>query len=127
MNADEKKNLVTAKLAELVRRELVEGTTDHVEAAVRIMEGREGGVGLWEVMAPMIDSLAVRDAVEIRLRGHEGMPLTATTINDILRSVDRVLDAMVGTEPTRRPTSGSFRSTGLWGGRVVDEQRGGEG
>lgn len=133
MNADEKKALITARLAERLREAGVY-SANMPEIAQQIMDGDPPSVaeeltrtydsttlharrsGLWETIAPLIDSLAVRDVIEVRLRGHEGEPLSRSVLDEILRGVDRVLDSMSGTEPMRQPQSRVHRSTGVWGG-----------
>ncbi len=141
MKAEDKYALITSRLAERLRTcstDAFLGKSSYFDdLATIIMNGDPLSVaeeltrtydstqlhatrmaGLWETIAPMIDSLSVRDVIEVKLRGYEGMPLTTDTINEILGRVDRVLDAQSGTGPTRRPTSSrSHRSsTGVWGG-----------
>lgn len=135
MDAEQKKALITARLAERLREVGHRSVyRDVTEIARLIMDGEPTvsleltrthdstmlhpvrQIGLWETIAPTIDSLAVRDVIEVRLRGHEGEPLSRSVLDEILRGIDRVLDSMSGTEPMRLPTSRVHRSTGVWGG-----------
>lgn len=137
MTPDEKKNLATAKLGELLRHivRVDTGTLANTgywdEVARLIMDGSTSdglvsdinanvfggrGVGLWEFMAPMLLPLAAHEGVERELRRFEGMPLTGTVISEVLLELSRVIDAASTHEMPKPPRSGSFRSTGLWGG-----------
>lgn len=147
MTPQEKKDLATAKLGELLRHLVRVDTTNTLantgywdEVARLIMDGVEvttlsdaldvqanalggRGVGLWEFMAPMLLPIAAHDGVERELRRFEGMPLTGRVIDEVLLELGRVIDAASTHEIPKPPRSGSHRSTGLWGGRHEEDER----
>jgi hypothetical protein len=132
MTPDEKRALVTARLADRLREVLFgsEETKDWTDMATRVMNGspaeqvgstivRSHQPGLWEVMAPLIQSLEVRAILENKLERYQGMPLTETVVRDILEDIDRVMDTISGVVENRRPVSRSFSNSAVWGGRMA--------
>jgi len=136
VNADEKKALITARLAERLR-EVGTRHRDVTEIAQQIMDGDPPSVaeeqtrfhdgltvagintrrpGLWEVMAPLIGSVGALMGAERELRRFEGMPLTEGVIHEVLAELARVFAAASGSEETKPPRSRVHRSTGVWGG-----------
>lgn len=113
MTPDEKKHLVAAKLAQLLRSILPQlHMTD--EIATQMVE--QSG-GLWDTMAPLIDGLAVRTVVENTLTRYAGMPLGRSVIDDLMREVDTKIDALSdGHTVIARRGAAHRSSTGLWGG-----------
>lgn len=122
MTPEEKKSLVTARLAEQLRS-MVPQLGSHTDGIARdMMDGVQGKLGLWAVMAPLIESLGVRETIENTLENYEGMPLTESVVREIMTAVERVLEGSSGVESwqdRRRRDSVSRRhsSSALWGGR----------
>jgi hypothetical protein len=123
MRAEDKKSLVAAKLGQLMRLsntdEFLARSTYFDELATSIMDR-----GLWDTIAPMIDGLAVRTAVENTLRRCQGMPLSQSVIDEVMDGVDVVIDALSDGHAVVVKRGMSHRSsTRLWG--AGDERDGG--
>lgn len=120
MTPDERKRLIAAKLGQLLREGTLEASED--EVATDLMDR-----GLWDTMAPLIDSVALIDRVAEVVGGFRGRMLTPTAAAELLLQLGEVADSLsdsVVKPPVRGRSHNS--SVGAWGGRVIVEG-GGEG
>ena len=112
MKAEQKRALIAAKLATLLREGTLEAGEDMV--ATDLMDR-----GLWDTIAPLIDSLVIRDAIEGRLEHYAGMPLSLEVVDQVMDAVDLALDSLSsGVERTPARGAAHNRSVGVWGGRI---------
>ena len=140
MTPEEKKNLVTAKLVErlkLVNTDKILGESGYWEEVGKLImddtpglldHAQPGGPtrpGLWTTIAPLVDSLVLRSAIENTLRRYSGMPLTESAVQEIMTGVDLELDRLSGVEANggRRPVvSRAHSSSMVWGGRLTPDR-----
>jgi formylmethanofuran:tetrahydromethanopterin formyltransferase len=141
MRSEEKRALVTAKLAEWLdiayagshylsgdtARRIMNGDEAQVSESGRPYEGSRGRPGLWQIMAPIIDSVSVNASLENTLRAYQGMVLTETTLQDIMTEMTNHIDGLSGVEQKKGPVSRAHRTAGAFGGiRQSDDWDSGE-
>jgi|SRR5580698_8338398 hypothetical protein len=113
MKAEEKRGLIAGRLA-IILRELLPQVGELSHGIATSVTDQ-----LWDTIAPMVDSLVIRDAIEQRLERYEGMPLSRSLVDEVMTEIDRTLDSLSsGVEKAVVRGARHNRSVGVWGGRV---------
>lgn len=131
MTPEEKKLLITTHLGEQLKRVM---HIDHmppnyyVQCAEIIMNEREDEVrgnqlehhrGLWDIIAPLTDGIAIYRAVDKLLAAHAGEPLTNEVREGMMLELGRIIATHSRTTEVLRATgmrSSSSGTTRVWGG-----------